>query len=128
MAEDRVSRIRKKMLGMQQEMVEVITEELQGFIDDLAKDALDPRKLMRFIRGMGIDVSQLTGVMGQQPSFDPYQVLGLDKSASDEEIKKRYHELLRRLHPDTAGMEGTSFLLNMVLASYELIKKERGWS
>jgi len=55
-------------------------------------------------------------------------VLGLDKSATDEDIKKRYHELLKKLHPDTAGVEGTSFLLQMVMAAYEIIKRERGWS
>jgi hypothetical protein len=35
-----------------------------------------------------------------QAAFDPYQVLGLDQSASDEEVKKRYRELLFKLHPD----------------------------
>jgi preprotein translocase subunit Sec63 len=66
-------------------------------------------------------------MVGQQPGFDPYQVLGLDKSASDEAIKKRYRELLQHLHPDTAGREGTSFLLQMVLAAYKLIEVQRGW-
>jgi len=78
---------------------------------------------------MGIDLSGLSGMMSQSKvaGFDPYQIMGLDKSASDEEIKKRYHELLKRLHPDTAGIEGTSFLLQLVLTAYELIKRERGW-
>ena len=53
--------------------------------------------------------------------------MGLDKSASEEEVKKRYRELLRKLHPDTAGVEGTAFLLQMVLAAYEMIRQERGW-
>ena len=48
-------------------------------------------------------------------------------SASDEEIKSRYHELLFKLHPDTSGTEATRFLLQIVLASYNLIKGERGW-
>ncbi len=127
MTDDRVTRIQQKMLGVQQEMLKVITEEMQGLVNDLLKDALNPRKLMDFIRSMGIDMSQLPGMMGQQPGLDPYQILGLDKSASDEEIKKRYRELLHKLHPDTAGVEGTSFLLNMVLAAYNLIKIQRGW-
>ena len=42
-------------------------------------------------------------------------------------MKKRYRELLRKLHPDTSGTPGTGFLLQMVMAAYEMIKRERGW-
>jgi len=111
---------------LQQKMLKLVMEELQGWMNDLMKGMLDPSRIMAFIHSMGFEPSKLPGMMSQQLGFDPYHVLGLDKSASDEEVKKRYRELLRRLHPDT-GAEGTSFLLNIVLAAYKLIERERGW-
>ena len=59
--------------------------------------------------------------------IDAYRVFGLDKSASDEQVKTRYRELVRKLHPDTAGVEGTVFFFQMVLAAYQVIKTERRW-
>ncbi len=120
MAEDRVTRMQRQIWG-------IIQQEVQGWMNDLMGDMLDPSKIMAFAAAMGIDMSQFSVMIGKQPGFDPYRILGLDSSSSNEEVKKRYRELLHRLHPDTAGTGGTVFLLQMVLAAYEMIKKERGW-
>ncbi len=101
-----------------QRILSVIQEEMQGWIND---------QLVTLVKSLGLDLSQFQGGSSQQRAFDPYQALGLERSASDEEVKKRYHELLYKLHPDTAGVEGTTFLLQMVLVAYEMIKEERVW-
>jgi len=103
---------------MYQRIFAVIQEEMHGWMSD---------QLVSLLKSLGIEASQLQGMVKGQATFNPYATLGLDKTASDEEVKKRYRELLRKLHPDTAGIEGTAFLLQMVLAAYEMIKQERGW-
>jgi DnaJ-domain-containing protein 1 len=63
----------------------------------------------------------------RQSFADPYRLLGLSQSATDEEVRKRYRELVRHQHPDTAGVKGTACLFQIVLAAYEMIRKHRGW-
>lgn len=69
-------------------------------------------------------------IMGQPgPALNKraaYRMLGLEQSASDEEVKKRFRDLAKRLHPDTGGRE-TEHLFKLVQAAYEQISKERGW-
>ena len=108
-------------------ILKTIFDERMGWMDALLRDALNPESFFNFVTGMGIDLSQITSRVGQPGGFDPYRVLGLEKTATDGEIKRRYRELLRKLHPDTAGVGGTDFLLQMVIAAYQRIGKERGW-
>jgi len=103
---------------------------VEGYVDSVMKDAFDPGKFMEFLRSSGVDFTGLLGALrGQQgqTGADPYWILGLDKSASDEEVKTRYRELARRLHPDASGTEGTGRFFQMVQAAYEAIKRERRW-
>ena len=39
-------------------------------------------------------------VEGRRKMTDPYSILGVDRNASDEEIKKAYRRLSRKYHPD----------------------------
>jgi curved DNA-binding protein CbpA len=49
---------------------------------------------------------------------DPYEVLGVDPSASAERITSAYRRLVRRLHPDTRTDEAAGEALGRVLAAY----------
>lgn len=117
-----------KLKRLEARLYGVICEEVQNWLNDLLRDTFNPENFLRFVVGMGIDLSRIPSLVGQQGGFDPYRVLGLEKTATDEEVKKRYRELLMKLHPDTAGVRGTDFLLQMMLMAYQQIAKERGWN
>ena len=67
---------------------------------------------------------------------DPYFILGVDRSASDEDLKKAYHHLVRENHPDRLMARGVPEefvrLANEKLAAinsaYDAIKRQRGIS
>jgi DnaJ-class molecular chaperone len=53
---------------------------------------------------------------------DPYAVLGVAKDASDDAIKKAYHKLAKKLHPDmNPGHRGKEQQFKEVSAAYDLL-------
>ena len=116
-----------RLLRDQERILGEIRDNVTGWMDDLLHDAFNPESLLRYVTSMGIDLSRIPDMVGRDSGFDAYRVLGLEKTATDEEVKKRYRELLVKLHPDTAGVNGTDFLLQMMIAAYQQIAKERGW-
>lgn len=65
---------------------------------------------------------------------DPYVILGVDRSMSDEDLKRAYHALVRENHPDSLMARGVpeefvrlaTVKLASINGAYEAIKKERG--
>jgi len=50
---------------------------------------------------------------------DPYKILGVDKSASDKEIKKAYRKLAKENHPDK--VEGNEDKFKEIADAYETL-------
>ena len=61
--------------------------------------------------------------------YDPYQVLGVTRGASDEEIKKAYRNLSRKYHPDAninnPNKEAAEEKFKQVQQAYDQIMKEK---
>ncbi len=41
----------------------------------------------------------------EHKEYDPFVILGIDRDASDKEIRKQYRELSKVMHPDKGGDE-----------------------
>ena len=62
---------------------------------------------------------------------DPYSVLGISRGATDDEIKKAYHKLARKYHPDNfagsggAAAEGAEEKMKEINEAYDMIMSQR---
>ncbi|MBK36343.1 MAG: hypothetical protein CME26_12560 [Gemmatimonadetes bacterium] len=53
---------------------------------------------------------------------DYYEILGVSRRAPQEEIRKAYRDLARRLHPDVSGEDGSEERFKDVGEAYEVLK------
>ncbi|MCU0839235.1 MAG: TerB family tellurite resistance protein [Rhodospirillales bacterium] len=96
--------------------------------------------LYRVAEIFGLDAAAIarasaSGRGGMEPAGpDPYQMLGLARGATDEQIKQTYRRLVRENHPDALIAKGmpedcvalANEKLSLINAAYDRIAHERG--
>ena len=56
---------------------------------------------------------------------DPYKVLGVDRSATDEEVTRAYRKLAKKYHPDlNPGDESAAAKMSEINAAYDMIRNK----
>ena len=85
--------------------------EIKSLLDELK--ANDPRGY-NFLNLIINQSAHSFGKGGSQNSMseeEAYSILGLEKGASKEDIKKSYYNLMKKFHPDK---DGTNYLSNLI--------------
>lgn len=102
-------------------MWDKVMRDVYSGVNDWLSENLDFDILLKMAESM-----RIPGTMSwaDKSAFDPYTVLGLNKDATNDEVKQRYKDMMKKLHPDVAGSEMT-FVSKIVNAAYEMIKLER---
>src|SRR5882762_9799768 len=70
-------------------------------------------------------IGPATGDYSEQKMRDPYEVLGVSKGASPEDIKKAYRKLAKKFHPDSNAKDpkaATKF--SEINGAYEIVGDE----
>ncbi|MBN2239687.1 MAG: J domain-containing protein [Dehalococcoidales bacterium] len=114
-------------LREQERILGEMRSSVHRWMDELLRTAWSPETLLGIAASMGIYLPHVSDLTGQQDDNDPYRIIGLERTATDEEVKKRYRELLFILHPDTATAPGTETMLQQLISAYQKIAHERRW-
>jgi DnaJ like chaperone protein len=94
----------------------------------------EARVIQQIAGYLGISSMDFESIQGTfySDSKHAYQVLEINESASDQEVKKAYRKMANKFHPDKVSHLGDEFKnaarekFIKVKDAYELIKKERG--
>ena len=104
-----------------------MSHPLNSMLDKIIKDFQDGlAEYVQEVMSRSVDPSKLSWPSGGQ-GLDVYMILGLARDCSDDDVKRRFRELARILHPDTSRCQGTGFLFTLVNLSFEQIARERGF-
>jgi DnaJ like chaperone protein len=139
-ATDFARQIRGILGGHPERLRDLITLLLQIGHADGTLDTAEEKLIREIAFDMGLsdrdynECKALFGASGVSVS-SAYEALGLDASASDQEVKKAYRGIAKEYHPDVLASKGlpddfTKFAkekLQKVNAAYDQIKKERGF-
>ena len=106
-------------VGKGQDVVKVLNTLIRNTQINMLKQLR--RELDNNIRKL---TSEAQSNMAYDPSLDPFKILGVEQSATKEEIKKAFRKKARTAHPDSGGSTEEMVKVN---AAYEAIKQFRGW-
>ena len=120
---------------------QAVCENLLGGLFQIAlADGIIHPKELQFLQNVAFefnlsdrDFERIASVYNEANDADPYQILGVNRNASNDQIKKSYRELSRENHPDTLMAKGMpqEFIdianekMANINAAYDQINKER---
>jgi DnaJ like chaperone protein len=102
-----------------------------GQVTDIENRTL--QQLAAWLNVPPMDFNSVRGMFKHDIKAD-YEVLGVDESASDDEVKKAYRKLAIRYHPDKVASMGEEYQkgakekFQRLQEAYDNIKKNRGFA
>jgi DnaJ like chaperone protein len=119
-----------------------ILEQVLGGLYQIARadgavNAAEADFLLRVAQRFGLDEAAMRrasgGSVAAAPTEESYRVLGVARSASVEEIRARWKQLVREHHPDVLASQGASLArvkiasdkVAKINAAYDAIKRDR---
>ncbi|MEX0315801.1 MAG: DnaJ domain-containing protein, partial [Allomuricauda sp.] len=91
------------------------------------------RKIAGYLRVGQHDFKSIMAML-KKSADNPYKILEIKKTATDDEVKKAYRTMAKKYHPDRVVTEneaikkGAEEKFKEVQKAYEIIQKERGIS
>ncbi|OOZ12604.1 co-chaperone DjlA [Solemya velum gill symbiont] len=134
----------KQQLGRRRNLMRVFIEiQVQAAFEDGVLHTAEEQVLLNSCRMLGISEMDYRAIVyqgrkqsktaGSLQLADAYKILGVEKSATDSEVKKAYRRLLSQHHPDKLVSKGlpeemmriATEKTHQIKKAYELVKDNR---
>jgi len=130
----------RQLAGLFGERADILEDVIDGLFHIAVADGAVHERELAYLQNVAAifgfdeaDFERITARHVRPAGEDPYRVLGVDRSATDEEIKRVYRRLVAEHHPDRAMARGlpeefvkiATDKLSRINAAYDRIETER---
>jgi DnaJ like chaperone protein len=131
----------RQLAGLFSDRADILEDVIDGLFHIAKADGAVHERELAYLQNVAIifgfsetDFERISARHIRPAGEDPYVILGIDRSASDEDVKRVYRKLVAEHHPDRAMARGlpeefvkiATDKLARINDAYEKIERERG--
>ena len=92
-------------------LTQLTKNQVEELLSELKINDTRGFNILNILINQSFQSSQSSSSSGSMTEEEALSILGLEKGANDEEIKKSYYNLMKKFHPDK---DGNNYLSNLI--------------
>jgi DnaJ-domain-containing protein 1 len=92
-------------------LTQLTKNQVEELLSELKTNDIRGFNILNLLINQSFQNSQSSSSSGSMTEEEALSILGLEKGANDEEIKKSYYNLMKKFHPDK---DGNNYLSNLI--------------
>ena len=92
-------------------LTQLTKNQVEELLSELKTNDIRGFNILNLLINKSFQNSQSSSSSGSMTEEEALSILGLEKGANDEEIKKSYYNLMKKFHPDK---DGNNYLSNLI--------------
>jgi len=102
-------------------LTQLTKNQVEELLSELKKNDIRGFNILNLLINQSFQNSQSSSSSGSMTEEEALSILGLEKGADDEEIRKSYYNLMKKFHPDK---DGNNYLSNLITEAKNKLLKQ----